>query len=131
MARLVFVRQDIEIKVHFWPDSQLRPVTFNHQLKLYPNENAAAAQQVSKRPVVNEIYHELIFTAPEDLFVRPLPPARPLRPGCYAPAVTPRPFCRPAVRIAKELKEWLGCAGASAQDESAGPGEHLGAGEVS
>ena len=92
MARLVFVRQDIEIKVHFWPDSQLRPVTFNHQLKLYPNENAAAAQQVSKRPVVNEIYHELIFTAPEDLFVRPTSPwptvaPRLLRPGRYTPAV--------------------------------------------
>jgi len=47
---MVFARQDIEIKVHFWPDSQLRPVSFNHQLKLYPNENAAAAQQVRSKP---------------------------------------------------------------------------------
>ena len=47
---MVFARQDIEIKVHFWPDSQLRPVSFNHQLKLYPNENAAAAQQVRPKP---------------------------------------------------------------------------------
>ena len=55
---------DIGIKLHFWPDSQLRPVEFVHQLKLYPNDNAAAAQAVSKKPVVNEIYHELIFTEP-------------------------------------------------------------------
>eukprot|EP01045_Picozoa_sp_COSAG04_P039649 COSAG04_NODE_11216_length_722_cov_1.719101_2_plen_59_part_01 len=34
---------------------------------------ARVFRQVSKRPVVNEIYHELIFTAPEDLFVRPTP----------------------------------------------------------
>ena len=47
---MFFARQDIEIKVHFWPDSQLRPVSFNHQLKLYPNENAAAAQQVRSKP---------------------------------------------------------------------------------
>ncbi len=55
---------DIGIKLHFWPDSQLRPVEFVHQLKLYPNDTAAATQTVSKKPVVNEIYHELIFTEP-------------------------------------------------------------------
>ena len=55
---------DIAIKLHFWPDSQLRPVEFVHQLKLYPNDSAAATQTVSKKPVVNEIYHELIFTEP-------------------------------------------------------------------
>ncbi len=55
---------DIGIKLHFWPDSQLRPIEFVHQLKLYPNDLAAASQTVSKKPVVNEIYHELIFTEP-------------------------------------------------------------------
>lgn len=55
---------DIGIKLHFWPDSQLRPVEFIHQLKLYPTDDAAATQTVSKKPVVNEIYHELIFTQP-------------------------------------------------------------------
>lgn len=63
---------DIAVKLHFWPDSQLRPVEFIHQLKLYPNENAAAAQAVSKKPVVNEIYHELIFTEPEPTFAKRL-----------------------------------------------------------
>jgi YEATS domain-containing protein 4 len=62
---------DIAIKLHFWPDSQLRPVEFVHQLKLYPNDSAAATQTVSKKPVVNEIYHELIFTEP----VSSTPPA--------------------------------------------------------
>jgi YEATS domain-containing protein 4 len=62
---------DIAIKLFFWPDSQLRPVEFVHQLKLYPNDSAAATQTVSKKPVVNEIYHELIFTEP----VSSTPPA--------------------------------------------------------
>jgi len=63
---------DIGIKVYFWPDSNLRPIEVIHQLKLYPNDMAAQAQQPSKKAVVNEIYEELVFTDPEASYAKRL-----------------------------------------------------------
>ena len=63
---------DIGIKVYFWPDSNLRPIEVIHQLKLYPNDMAAQAQQPSKKAVVNEIYEELVFTDPDPSFLKRL-----------------------------------------------------------
>lgn len=63
---------DIGIKIYFWPDSNLRPIEILHQLKLYPNDAAAANQSISKKPVVNEIYEELVFTDPEPTYAKRL-----------------------------------------------------------
>ena len=63
---------DIGIKIHFPSDSGLRPIEILHQLKLYPNDQAAAAQSLSKKPVVNEIYEELVFTDPEPTYAKRL-----------------------------------------------------------
>ena len=52
---------DIQIKVHFASDANIRPVEVTHFLKLYPKDQGPG-QQNTKKPVVNEIYHELIFT---------------------------------------------------------------------
>ena len=41
--------------------SGCRPIEFHHQLKLYANDTEAIAQQPSKKPVVNEVYEELVF----------------------------------------------------------------------
>lgn len=63
---------DIGIKLHFWPESGCRPIEIQHQLKLYPNEMLAVAQQPSKKPVVNEVYEELVFTTPDPTFAKRL-----------------------------------------------------------
>lgn len=55
---------DAVIRIHF-KDPQEEPIEFTHSLKLYPPGNMAP---VVKRPVVSEVYDEVVFTNPSSDF---------------------------------------------------------------
>eukprot|EP00850_Spirogloea_muscicola_P012832 SM000084S23168 [mRNA] locus=s84:568591:570281:- [translate_table: standard] len=62
---------EIQISVHFHSDAAEKPVDLFHHLKLYPDEEAAAAgtAQSTKKPVVVESYEEIVFAEPNEPFL--------------------------------------------------------------
>ena len=63
---------DVRIKIFFKDETQ-EPIEITHGLKLYPPGNLPSTV---KRPVLHEIYDEIVFTNPSPEFVFLNPPKR-------------------------------------------------------
>ncbi|KAG2492452.1 hypothetical protein HYH03_009393 [Edaphochlamys debaryana] len=58
---------DINITLSFTPDCREKDVSILHRLKLYENENTP---NTTKKPVMSEVYEELVFSEPLEGFYR-------------------------------------------------------------
>ncbi|GFR50935.1 hypothetical protein Agub_g13255 [Astrephomene gubernaculifera] len=76
---------DINITLSFSPDSREKDVSILHRLKLYEDENTP---NTTKKPVMSEIYEELVFSEPVEAFYRRIA-ATPPRP---APPLSCQPY---------------------------------------
>ncbi|EFJ40186.1 hypothetical protein VOLCADRAFT_84613 [Volvox carteri f. nagariensis] len=58
---------DINVTLSFTPDSREKDVSILHRLKLYENESTP---NTTKKPVMSEVYEELVFSEPVEAFFR-------------------------------------------------------------
>lgn len=59
----------VNIKIVF-QDPHQRPLSFMHQLKLYPSNEEAVSQLKTSRPVISEHYEEIIFDPPTEMMTK-------------------------------------------------------------
>ncbi|PNW82563.1 hypothetical protein CHLRE_06g284050v5 [Chlamydomonas reinhardtii] len=58
---------DINITLTFTPDAREKDVSIMHRLKLYESESTP---NTTKKPVMSEVYEELVFSEPVESFYR-------------------------------------------------------------
>ncbi|KAL8710548.1 MAG: hypothetical protein Q9225_007278 [Loekoesia sp. 1 TL-2023] len=59
---------EVQIKIHFVPESNEKPQVIWHHLKLHPYGPDAERQRERKEPVVSECYEEVVFNEPVEAF---------------------------------------------------------------
>mmetsp|Transcript_17976 Transcript_17976/g.32826 ORF Transcript_17976/g.32826 Transcript_17976/m.32826 type:complete len:208 (-) Transcript_17976:383-1006(-) len=79
---------DINITLHFSSDSEDKSFSFVHRLQFYEGENV---QQTTKKPVINEVYEEVVFVDPCESFYKRVTS---VIPG-PAPELSCKAFCPP------------------------------------
>ncbi|KAG2447811.1 hypothetical protein HYH02_007268 [Chlamydomonas schloesseri] len=75
---------DINITLTFTPDAREKDVSILHRLKLYEGEGIP---NTTKKPVMSEVYEELVFSEPVESFYRRVlaePPRRAAELSCQA-----------------------------------------------
>ncbi|KXZ43721.1 hypothetical protein GPECTOR_82g255 [Gonium pectorale] len=79
---------DINITLTFTPDAREKDLSILHRLKLYEGENMP---NTTKKPVMSEVYEEVVFSEPVEAFYRRVL-ATPPRP---APDLSCQPYTTP------------------------------------
>ncbi|KAI9859802.1 MAG: NuA4 histone H4 acetyltransferase complex and the SWR1 complex subunit [Trichoglossum hirsutum] len=59
---------EIQIKLHFVPESGEKPQTLWHPLKLHPYGPDAEIEREERRPIISQNYEEVVFNEPVDAF---------------------------------------------------------------
>ncbi|KAI9837767.1 MAG: hypothetical protein M1819_006701 [Sarea resinae] len=59
---------EIQIKLHFVPESNEKPQTLWHGLKLHPYGPTAEADRENRAPIISQNYEEVVFNEPVEAF---------------------------------------------------------------